>query len=154
VSVHVPAASNVSEVPSTVQISVVELAMVTGRVDVLVALMVRVVEAFIPVGRPKVIVCGVRSAVIVLLRVITLAAEYVPFPAWEAESVQVPAARSVSEVPSTVQTSVVELAMVTVRPEVRVALMVRGVAETFIPVGAPKVILCGVKARVTVTVYV
>ena len=69
-------------------------------------------------------------------------------------SVQVPAASNVSEVPSIVQTSGVELAIVTVRPDVLVALMVRGVAETVIPVGAPKVILCGIKARVTVIVYV
>ena len=69
-------------------------------------------------------------------------------------SVQVPAASNVSEVPSIVQTSVVALATVTGRPDVLVALMVRAVAETVIPVGALRVIVCGVKARVTVTVYV
>ena len=74
-SVQVPAASNVSEVPSIVQTSVVELAMVTGRPDVLVALMVRgVAETVIPVGAPKVIVCGVLAAAIILFIVTTLAA--------------------------------------------------------------------------------
>ena len=69
-------------------------------------------------------------------------------------SVQVPAVSNVSEVPSIVQTSVVALATVTGRPDVLVALMVRAVAETVIPVGALRMIVCGVLARVTVTVYV
>ena len=60
-------------------------------------------------------------------------------------SVHVPAARSVSEVPLTVQISVVELVTVTGRPEVLVALIVRGVAETVIPEGVPKVIVCPVR---------
>ena len=48
------------------------------------------------------------------------------------------------------QTSGVELAMATVRPEVLVALMIRGVVETCIPVGRPKVILCAVRGVVIV----
>ena len=47
-------------------------------------------------------------------------------------SVQVPAVSTVSEVPLTVQTLSVVLANVTVRPELLIALKVRGVAETVI----------------------
>ena len=50
-------------------------------------------------------------------------------------SVQVPAVSSVSEVPLIVQTLSVVLAKVTVRPELLIALTVRGVAETISPLG-------------------
>ena len=53
-------------------------------------------------------------------------------------SVQVPAVSTVREVPLTVQTLSVVLANVTVRPELLIALKVRGVAETVICDGTLK----------------
>ena len=68
-------------------------------------------------------------------------------------SVQVPAVSTVSEVPLTVQTLSVVLVKVTARPELLIALTVRGVAETVNCDGTLyEVMFCGIPAIVLFTV--
>jgi len=74
-------------------------------------------------------------------------------PACDAVMEQVPAVRKVAVVPLTVQTLVVVEAKLTVRPELAVAESVNGVPTVCAP-GLAKVIVCWVRAALTVTVAV
>jgi hypothetical protein len=130
VTVQVPGAMKVITaelVPLPVQTDVVELASVTGRPELAVAVAVYVPPTSALVGAVDVKVIVWFCLLTVKLWMTCGAGLKVAFPAWSAVSVQVPAAMKLivaEPVPLPVHTDGVELAIATPRPEVAVAVAV------------------------------
>ena len=100
----------------------------------------------------NVIVCEPTDTVKV--RVTGVAARYEPLPAWLAVIEQVPTARTVTVATFTVQTESEFDAKLTVRPEVAVALTVKGATPTLTLLRLPKEIVCDCCAELTWIVIV
>jgi hypothetical protein len=116
--VHVPVARSVTDEPMTVHTEGVELVYVTVRPLEAVAVNVTgPASTCVSAGTGKVIVCaagddgagGAGTAVTAKLLLTVEAAAVDALPAWSAAIVHVPTATSVTVVPPTVQTPVVEL---------------------------------------------
>jgi hypothetical protein len=122
---HDPAATNVREVPLTVQIVGVVEAKLIVRPLVEVATNVYGDWARVKVVAGEKVIVWV-ALVMVIERVTFGAGEYVAFPAWFAVRVQVPVTRRVKTFPETVHTVVVLEVRVTVKPLLAVAVNVYG----------------------------
>src|SRR5688572_30288094 len=122
--VQAPAVRMVTVLPLTVQTDSVWLLKLTVRPEVAVAATTK--DPSLKVKGPtagKVIVW--LAWLIVMFWSTFGAGPYSAFPAWDARMVQGPAARMVTELPLTVQTSGVSLAKLTASPDVAVAATVK-----------------------------
>ena len=124
---HVPTATMVTMFPATVQTAWVVEANVTVRPDVAVAVTATGVAPKLTFGGAvNVTVCAAEA--MVKLRDTGVAAAMPALPGWVAVREQVPAETILTVDPATVQTDVVVDAKLTGRPEVAVALSVKGAA--------------------------
>ena len=122
--VQVPAATNVTVLPLTVQIVADREEKPTASPDVAVALSENAASPMtLLLNAAKLIVCVVE---ILKVRSTSAAAEYVAFPACDARMVHVPLSTIVTEKPLAVQTAVVRDARTTGRPEDAVTTTVNG----------------------------
>jgi hypothetical protein len=132
VIVHVPVVRSVTLEPETVQTLGVELAKDTvSPLDAVAESETGPWSTRVSAGAPKVIDCepgdgDAGTAVTWKVRVTSTAAAYVPLPACDAVSEQVPVATSVTVVPVTVQTDGVEPARLTPSPLEALAESVTG----------------------------
>jgi hypothetical protein len=114
---HVPVATKVTVVPATVQTLVVLEEIVTERpLDAVAVAVTGPWFTAMSAGCANVIACVSGTAVTWKDFETGVAAAYVALPACEAVTVHVPVATSVTLVPETVQTAVVELAKPTASP--------------------------------------
>ncbi len=154
-SVQVPADTNVSVVPATVQTVGVVDTKLTGKPDEAVATSA---PAGVPMvllpGDVKMMVCAAVDTVKVC--VTAVAGLKLALPAWLADTVQDPAATRVSAVPLIVQMAGVVEARVTGKPELDVATSAAGVLPKVWLPGEVKLMVCaigpgGLTATVRVT---
>ena len=140
-SVQVPALTNASVLPLTVQTAGVLDAKPTTRLDVAVAISAAgaVPKVWLP-GDRKVMVCAAAATVKVF--VTGVAAVKPVLPAWLAVTEQMPAPTTVRTVPLTVHTDGVVDAKLTLRPEVAVATSVSGATPKVWLASAAKLMLC------------
>ena len=153
--VQVPAATNVSVLPLTVQMPVVVEAKLTVRPELALAASAggAVPRVWLP-GEVKVMVCAVSGAATTWKFCDTVvAARYALLPAWLALMLQLPTATSVSVLPLTVQTLGVVEAKLTARPELALATSAGGVVPSVWLPGEAKLMVCAaaptLKLRVT-----
>lgn len=123
--VQAPAITGVMVLPETVQMVGVVAVMVTGKPEVLVAVMVPVVPKVRVVGAVTVRVCAFKTAAPTVMFLLTFGAGFqLVLPIWLATTVQVPAATPATVFPLTEQVAGVWLPKLTVKPDVAVALSV------------------------------
>ena len=148
-TVHVPPVSNVTSVPATVHTAGVVVVSVTGRADDAVAVTANGVCAVVrfAIG-PNVIAWS--TLLTAKLSSTASAAANVPFPAWSACTVHVPAPTRVIVAPLApldVHTVGVVLENVTARFDDALASTVSGVCCIVRSASGPKVIVCGARVH-------
>src|SRR5712671_5473533 len=121
VTVHVPAASRASVVPSVAQIDGVCTAYETPNPEDAVPLSAIVAPTYPAVGRVNVIVCDFRGGFTDIESWTSGAGSQVASPGWDAVTVHVPSAKRVSSMPARLQVDGVFEAKEMGRPEVAAA---------------------------------
>jgi phage tail protein X len=139
---HVPTARTVTVLPETVQTAGVVEAKATANPELAVALTLNgAAPRATLLSAPNEMACaaGVETP---KDWVTGAAAAKVELPVWLAVMEHVPAARTVTVLPATVQTEGVFEAKVTANPELAVALTLNGATPSVTLLNAPKAIVC------------